>query len=548
MALHRVDEVQASGRGASAGLLINGIRVVAGIGLVLSCAALIPDDEQDRRTEAAASTAETEAGNTEAEASASRDIHLASAAIASEVITADARAAAALCDSCSVDGSDYGRNSGYVNAGSAGNTRPLSAPALSREVPDVQAPSAMAAVNSAAAGRSSASPATDMRHAALAPSPSPSTSYWRPEAPTSGLLDTVPAGAPESYTPLRVAINELYAQPESTTPPLTSPASIAPGAGPSAPTATSSDPSGFTPAAAFDPARLAAVSPVCRREAPLSGGGDLPKAIDAAKAADTARGVDTAKAIDTAKATDTGKGVDTAKGTDTAQGIDTAKGLDAAKVGDTAKGVDTAGGTDTLKTPDEPSTTAATSPPVSPSGTPEMGSAVHLVNQAPVVSADSPPSPPGLPTKTPDEIRGIERPYDVAGAPIATTPIFSGAPELVINRLLAVVPGTTAGCCGGTTPGTSPQVAGSGPVDVLFSGTNSPIEHIADTAQTPSTPTTYSFLQPVTDVAISAPTALLAAVVPEPSTLALLGLALWGLALSGSSRQVRTIDRTSALC
>lgn len=132
----------------------------------------------------------------------------------------------------------------------------------------------------------------------------------------------------------------------------------------------------------------------------------------------------------------------------------------------------------------------------------------------------------------------LETPYERPLHSMAPPVLPTGLPE-ILAALPAHVPTLVSG---GEVPGLQ---NGYGPMEELFHGRDPLVDRTDDLGSPPSAPTTSPFLQPISEAAFNGPAAVLAAVVPEPSTLALLGAALWGLAASGTSRRKKSGHRLS---
>lgn len=203
MATHHAKGVQTSSHGASpsGGLFSQGVRVVAGVGLILSCTGLMPDPEQEARTPVASDAAEKEAAAPEAAAARVEKL-LAAMAGGSQADLAQCSSA------CSNDGTNY---SAFTIGDSADQTRYASMSAAADESEAPAATSVVASIGNPAA-QPSPSAAIDSRPSRLALSSVPGIGSRQPAAPRPRTSGTLPLAVD---TPADVvALNEVDAQPE----------------------------------------------------------------------------------------------------------------------------------------------------------------------------------------------------------------------------------------------------------------------------------------------------------------------------------------------
>jgi len=246
MASVHAEEIGSSDRGASppGGLLVQGVRVVAGIGLILSCAGLGPDSERSSRIAAAPSSTEGEAESSDASALERR---FASLAPAGGVAEADLATAA-----CATACADYSKN--YGNIGYADGATIASMSTTASIDDGGHAPSIPVGVSDSSAGAVGAPPATAAQQT--------SANLAAPGAAPYRGLEARRAATPEALAPVVVAMNS---QPEL------APTMSRPAAAEAAPSSLQPKVDWSAPPASVD---VAAINPAVRREVAMSRGLD----------------------------------------------------------------------------------------------------------------------------------------------------------------------------------------------------------------------------------------------------------------------------------
>ena len=177
---------------------------------------------------------------------------------------------------------------------------------------------------------------------------------------------------------------------------------------------------------------------------------------------------------------------------------------------------------------------------IGPDGRPSLSNVQSVL---PTVSPAALAMTPGLGLPSMNDAGGLPLTQGLPSTWASTVPGIAGqgqglpaaaAVADAIDRLVAAAPGSGMGP---SPDNSSLPSAGSSPVDQLFNGPDGTADSIADAALSPTGPTSSPYIQPVSDLAALAPSAVLAAVVSEPATGALLALAAWGLAATRGSRR-----------